>query len=106
MSNELGQLLDLKVHAVFHVRDGDEIAALHNSFHQRMRACLPLLPGSETPLRIHPLRREVLGMYEDMTANSGVGFSCVDGDGWRQAKALIVYEDQRDKVCNLSVHQQ
>jgi hypothetical protein len=36
MSNDLEQLLNLKVHALFHVRDADEVAALHNSFHAQM----------------------------------------------------------------------
>ena len=31
MGNELEQLLNFKVHAIFHVRDADEIDALHKS---------------------------------------------------------------------------
>jgi DNA-binding ferritin-like protein (Dps family) len=96
MSNDLEQLLNLKVHAIFHVRDADEIAALHNSFHAQMQACLPLLPGLETLLRDHPLLEEVLGIYEYMTAN-GVTLSDVTGEDWRRAKVLILVEDQSDK---------
>ncbi|KAH6872322.1 hypothetical protein BKA58DRAFT_400572 [Alternaria rosae] len=96
MGNELEQLLNFKVHAIFHVRDADEIDALYNSFHAQMRACQPLLPGFETRLRDHPLCEEVYKIYEDLTA-SGVAFSSLSREDWTRAKVLILYEDQNDK---------
>ncbi|KAI4944319.1 hypothetical protein J4E86_009377 [Alternaria arbusti] len=96
MSNELEQLLNFKVHAIFHVRNADEIDVLHNSFHAQMRAGLPLLPGSETLLRDHPLGFEVFKIYKDLT-EGGVAFSSLTGDDWTRAKGMVLYQDRRDK---------
>jgi hypothetical protein len=96
MFNGLEQLLDFKVHALFHVREEKESAALFKSFHQQMRAGQPLLPGPQITLGMHPLCVKVLRVYEDLIQSSGGDFSKIAGDEWRQAKVMVRFEDQSD----------
>ena len=87
------QLLDLKVHATFRVRDKKEAAALQNAFHTQMNACHPLVTAPRTPilLRFHPLCEKILSIFAAIQAERYDGESDEGDEEWRVAKALIIY---------------
>jgi hypothetical protein len=70
MIKELKQLLDSTVHVLFHVRDRSETANLFNSFQQQMQTRQPLLPRSGILLRVHPVCKEILKIYEELDNRS------------------------------------
>lgn len=100
MINDLEQLLSLEVHALLLVRDRNEAAALFNSLKQQLRTGKPLLPGSKTLHGEHSMCKKVSDICEDILQRNRGGFSKAARDERKQAKAIVVSEDQSDSFVS------
>jgi len=103
MYDDSEQLLDLKVHATFRVRDKKEAAALQNAFHMQMNACHPLVTAPRTPilLRFHPLREKILSIFAAIQAERYDGEPDEGDEDWRVAKAIIIYTTHKGMFVSL-----
>ena len=103
MYADFEQLLDLKVHATFRVRDRKEGAALQNAFHTQMSACNPLVTALRMPilLRFYLLYEKILSIFAAIQAERYHGELGESDEEWRVAKALIIYTNHEGVSVSL-----
>ncbi|RMZ71747.1 hypothetical protein GMOD_00006892 [Pyrenophora seminiperda CCB06] len=94
MYDDYEQLLHLKIHATFRVRDRSEAAALQMAFQTQMNAGKPLVAAAKKPVLLedHPLCDRVLRIFLAMLEDRFRGGVAAEIDEeWREAKAIILY---------------
>ncbi|CAO2658192.1 Nn.00g059150.m01.CDS01 [Neocucurbitaria sp. VM-36] len=97
------RLVHLNTHSILAVRDAKQLAALRLCFEAQMKARVELAPGTNTQMKDHPFRHEILDFLVDTLCGPGTHAFHTFNQDMLHSDALVVYKDAEGKFQDIQL---